>query len=67
MRSNYDSRYSSSASSSLRNSNYSSPARSLDVGLTPFRGSERAEFRDRYGNKVNLTFLFSIDFDIHFI
>ena len=41
-------------SSSLRNSNYSSPSHSLDMGLTPFSGSDRAEFRDRYQNKVDL-------------
>jgi hypothetical protein len=48
MHSSYDSHYSSS---SLRNSNYSSPSHSLDIGLTPFSGSDRAEFRDRYQNK----------------
>lgn len=52
MRSSHDS-YSSS-SSSLRNSKYSSPSHSLDIGLTPFSGSDRAEFRDRYQNKVKL-------------
>ena len=38
MQSSYSSRY---------HSNYS-----LDFGLTPFSGSDRAEFRDRYQNKV---------------
>jgi hypothetical protein len=51
MRSSYNSNYSSS-SSSLQNSNYSSPSHSLDIGLTPFTGSDRAEFHDRYQNKV---------------
>jgi len=51
MRSSYDSHYSSSASNSLRNSNYSSPSHSWDTGLAPFSGSDRAEFRDRYQNK----------------
>jgi hypothetical protein len=46
--SSYDTYY----SSSTRNSNYSSPLHSLDVSLTPFSGSDRAEFRDRYQNKV---------------
>ncbi|CAF0850350.1 unnamed protein product [Adineta steineri] len=49
MRSSYDSHYSSSATN--RHSNYSSPLRSLDIGLAPFHGSDRAEFRDRYQNK----------------
>ncbi len=53
MRSSYDTHYSSSTSNSLRNSNYSSPLHSLDIGLSPFSGSDRAEFRDRYQNKVN--------------
>jgi len=53
MRSSYDSHYSSS---SLRNSNYSSPSHSLDISLTPFSGSDRAEFRDRYQNKVKNNF-----------
>jgi hypothetical protein len=52
MRSSYDSYYSSStASNSLRNSNYSSPSHSSDIGLAPSAGSDRAEFRDRYQNK----------------
>jgi hypothetical protein len=55
MRSSYDTSHSSS-SSSLRNSNYSSPLHSLDIGLTPFSGSDRAEFRDRYQNKVKTNF-----------
>lgn len=41
-----------SSSTSLRNSNYSSPLHSFDSTLTPFSGSDRAEFRDRYQNKV---------------
>jgi hypothetical protein len=51
MRSSYDSHSSltSTTSSSLRNSNYTSP---LDISLIPFSGSDRAEFRDRYQNKV---------------
>lgn len=49
MRSAYDSYYSSS---SLRNSSSVSPLRSLDTSLTPVSGSERAEFHDRYQNKV---------------
>jgi len=53
MRSSYDSHHSSSyTSNSHRSPNYSSPSRSLDVGLTPFNGaSDRAEFHDRYQNK----------------
>ena len=47
MRSSYD-----SSSNFLRNSNYSSPSHSLDMNLAPFSGSERAEFLDRYQNKV---------------
>ncbi|CAF1270483.1 unnamed protein product [Rotaria magnacalcarata] len=49
MRSSYDSYYSSSAS--LRNLTHSSPSHSLNAGLAPFSGSDRAEFRDRYENK----------------
>ncbi len=64
MRSSYDTHYSSSTSNSLRNSNYSSPLHSLDIGLSPFNGSDRAEFRDRYQNKVNKLSLF--DFCIYY-
>ncbi len=54
MRSSYDSY--SSTSNSLRNSNYSSPSHSLDIGLTSITGSDRAEFHDRYQNKVTFVF-----------
>ncbi len=67
MRSSYDSHYSSSTSSSLRNSNHSSPSHSLDIGLTPFTGSDRAEFHDRYQNKVGISsfkILFIFDFQV---
>jgi hypothetical protein len=52
MRSSYDSYH---HSSSLSNSHHnSSPSHSLD--LSPSSGSERAEFRDRYQNRVRFYF-----------
>lgn len=54
MRSSYDSYHSSSTtSSSLRGPRYQSPANFLDLNSAA-GGSERAEFRDRYQNRVKL-------------
>ena len=49
MRSSHDS-YNLS-SSTVRNSTHVPTTHSLDAGLTPFSGSDRAEFQDRYQNK----------------
>jgi hypothetical protein len=52
MRSSYDSYHtSSSTSNALRNPRYTSPSNYLDLNPTT-GGSERAEFRDRYQNRV---------------
>jgi hypothetical protein len=52
MRSSYDSYHtSSSTSSALRNPRYQTPSNYLDLNPTT-GGSERAEFRDRYQNRV---------------
>ena len=52
MRSSYDSyRTSSTASSSLKSPRYQSPSNYLDLNPAT-GGSDRAEFRDRYQNRV---------------
>ena len=54
MSSSYDSyRSSSTASSSLRSPRYQSTSNYLDLSPTT-GGSERAEFHDRYQNRVNI-------------
>jgi hypothetical protein len=54
MRSSYDSyNHSSSTSNSLGNSRYRSPSKYVDLNSLPSSGSDRAEFHDRYQNRVN--------------
>ncbi len=58
MRSSYDSYHtSSSTSSALRNPRYQTPSNYLDLNPT-IGGSERAEFRDRYQNRVKINKIF---------
>ena len=53
MSSNFDSYRSSSTASSLRTPNYRAPTNFLDLAPSS-TGSERAEFHDRYQNRVNI-------------